>query len=67
MALSLYLPDKAAFRTWTPPALMDTDQLLLLNILIELKIATHYLQMSASQPTDEVTGIRNDVVNAPPY
>lgn len=45
MALKLYDPVRKAFTTYTPSAdgSLATGDLFLLNILIELKVMTHYL------------------------
>ena len=63
MALSLYDPKKKVFVTYTTPndGDMATTDMLLVNVLIELKICAHYLQLLA-QPTDEIISIRADVV-----
>lgn len=63
MALSLYDPRTQSFRTFTAPvADLPFDQMLLLNILIECKLQTHYLQLLAA-PTDEIVNIRADIVS----
>lgn len=63
MALSLYDPAKQAFRNWAPAGAMDTTDMLLLNIVIELKLIAHFQQVLAG--TDEQANIRTDIVNAP--
>jgi hypothetical protein len=63
MALSLYDPDKQAYRNWTPAGAMSTTDMLLLNILIEQKLIAHFLQIIAG--SDEIANIRPDIVNAP--
>lgn len=64
MALSLYDPQFQAFRSWTPSGAMSTTDMLLLNIVIELKIIAHYSSLNGnSVPVEEVANIRNDIVS----
>jgi hypothetical protein len=61
--ISLYDPRKQVFRTYVPPTEADLprEELLLINILIELKVLAHYLQLS-NPGSEEVSNIRNDTV-----
>lgn len=61
MALSLYNPEFNAFRNWTPPGAMSTTDMLLLNVIIELKIISNYQQLVSGG--DEQTAVRNDIVS----
>lgn len=64
MALSLYDPQYQAFRTWAPAGALSTPDMLMLNILIELKIISHFMSLgSTGVPTEETTNIRNDIVS----
>ena len=61
--LSLYDPRKQVFRTYVPPTEGDLprEELLLWNILIELKVLTHFMQ-AATPGSEEVNNIRADTV-----
>lgn len=63
MALSLYDPAFQAFRNWTPPGAMSTTDMLLLNVIIELKIIASYQQVVSGG--DEQSSVRTDIVSAP--
>lgn len=63
MALSLFNPEFNAFRNWTPPGAMSTTDMLLLNVIIELKIIASYQQLIAS-PADEQATVRQDIISA---
>ena len=66
MALNLYNPKSKAFETYTPndAVSLPLDQLLLLNILIELKALTHFMaNQTVGSAYEDPQNILNDIVS----
>lgn len=66
MALKLYNAKTKAFATFTPSAEVDLplDQVLLLNILIELKSINHFLSVqNAGSAYEDPANILTDIVS----
>ncbi len=64
MALKLYEPKAQAFTTYTPPVgALPFDQLMLLNILIELKSINQYLSaQNAGTLFESPENVLSDIV-----
>jgi hypothetical protein len=66
MALKLYNPRTKAFVTFTPPDNGDIplSDLLALNILIELKVLSHYMsQQNVGSAYEDTSNVLADVVS----
>jgi hypothetical protein len=66
MALKLYNPKTKAFTTFSPPSDADLplDQMLLVNILIELKSINHFMSLQqAGSAYEDPMNILTDIVS----